>query len=141
MQTIFRGRFTHPSLSGMTVTDLAFLKRAHEAVGSSFDPRIHFALSCGAVSCPPLASQPMAGETLDEQLNDAVGRVLDSGMRGLNSDGVSAYFHWFSEDFRHVGGVAAFIGHYRPDSTTNLERSLDFNLNFNRTSWGASGSI
>ncbi len=34
------------------------------------DPRIHFALVCAAVSCPPLRSEAFEGYKLDAQLND-----------------------------------------------------------------------
>ena len=39
------------------------------------DPRIHFALNCGAVSCPPIAVYE--GESLDEQLDIATEGFLE----------------------------------------------------------------
>lgn len=32
------------------------------------EPRIHAALVCAAISCPPLRQEPYTGENLDEQL-------------------------------------------------------------------------
>ena len=34
------------------------------------EPRTHFALSCGAIGCPPLRSEAYTGEKLVDQLND-----------------------------------------------------------------------
>ena len=35
-----------------------------------FDPRIHFALNCASVSCPPLRSEPFVGDQLEKQFNE-----------------------------------------------------------------------
>jgi hypothetical protein len=50
------------------------------AVGpSAIDPRIHFALNCGARSCPPIrAYEP---ESLNEQLDAATWAYLETGTR------------------------------------------------------------
>ena len=77
----------------MTRADLEFLKQAHRRIDTPFDPRIHFALACGAVSCPTWGPKPYAGETLKTQLDDAVGRMLDSARQGASEGGVSALFH------------------------------------------------
>ena len=43
----------------------------HDIIRPKFkDPRIHFALVCGAMSCPPLRNEAYIGDKLDEQLND-----------------------------------------------------------------------
>jgi hypothetical protein len=46
---------------------------------SAVDPRIHFALNCGARSCPPI--QAYEPESLSEQLDDATRAYLDSETR------------------------------------------------------------
>lgn len=45
-----------------------------EAAPSRMDPRIHFALNCGAVSCPPIRSY--SASRLDEQLDLAAAAYL-----------------------------------------------------------------
>jgi len=66
------------------------------------DARIHFAVNCASISCPPLAAQPYRPETLDAQLNEAARAYLGSP-EGVRVDGdtfrVSSIFKWYGEDF------------------------------------------
>jgi hypothetical protein len=66
------------------------------------DPRIHFAINCASISCPPLANQPYRADTLDAQLGEAARRFLASP-EGLRSDGddflVSSLLNWYGDDF------------------------------------------
>jgi hypothetical protein len=83
------------------------------------EPRIHMALVCAAVGCPPLRREPYDGARLDEQLDDQTRRYLASPA-GLQLDpgrrrvAVSAIFKWFGEDFEAAGGVRAFLAHHAP---------------------------
>ena len=64
------------------------------------DPRIHFALNCGAVSCPPIAVYE--GESLDEQLDIATEGFLEGNTivdKEDNSISLSMLFKWYKEDF------------------------------------------
>jgi hypothetical protein len=66
------------------------------------DPRVHFAINCSAVSCPPLRPEPYLGHTLDQQLDDSTRSfVNDANSYRLegNTLYVSRIFKWFSEDF------------------------------------------
>jgi hypothetical protein len=78
----------------------------HSIIREQFnEPRIHVALVCAAVSCPPLRREPFVAEKLEEQLADQSRRFLESGagMRIDNEKGVislSAIFDWFGEDFK-----------------------------------------
>jgi hypothetical protein len=66
------------------------------------DPRVHFAINCSAVSCPPLKPEPYLADTLDRQLTDSTRSfVNDAGSYRLegNTLYVSRIFKWFSEDF------------------------------------------
>lgn len=66
------------------------------------EPRVHFAINCASVSCPPLAAQPYRPRTLDDQL-DAAARTYMASPEGLRVDGgtlrVSSIFKWFGDDF------------------------------------------
>jgi len=66
------------------------------------DPRVHFALNCASVSCPPLAAEPYRAATLDADLDAAARRHL-AGPLGLVVDSrtlrVSSIFKWYGEDF------------------------------------------
>jgi hypothetical protein len=77
------------------------------------DARVHFALNCAAVSCPPLPPHAFEQSTLSATLdrlaraavaNDAFVRV--EGRRVL----VSELFFWFEADFRRdAGSVIAWL--------------------------------
>ncbi|MBA3884156.1 MAG: DUF547 domain-containing protein [Acidobacteria bacterium] len=66
------------------------------------DARIHYAVNCASISCPPLAAVPYRASTLDAQLDEAGRRFLASPV-GLRVDGetlrVSSIFKWYGEDF------------------------------------------
>ena len=66
------------------------------------DPRVHFAINCSAVSCPPLRPEPYLGHTLDQQLDDST-RAFVNAANSYRLEGntlyVSRIFKWFSEDF------------------------------------------
>ena len=87
------------------------------------EPRIHFALVCASMSCPPLRSEAYTGAKLDAQL-DSQGRtfLLDDahGSRVDVKKGVvyaSRIFDWYKDDF---GGsdaaIGQYIAQYYPDS-------------------------
>ncbi|MEO5896935.1 MAG: DUF547 domain-containing protein [Vicinamibacterales bacterium] len=80
------------------------------------DARVHFAVNCASVSCPPLAADPYRAETLNASLDAAARRYLGSA-EGLRVDGntvsVSSIFKWYGEDF--VSQYASF-GPQRSDA-------------------------
>jgi hypothetical protein len=103
------------------------------------DARIHFAVNCASMSCPPLADRPYRAESLDTQLDGAARTYLASA-EGLRIDGdtlrVSRIFDWYGEDFvprfaplvsgerdeteRAILGV---IGRYGPPAAVRLADS------------------
>lgn len=78
----------------------------HDILRQEFtEPRIHAALVCAAISCPPLRQEPFTGDRLDEQLDDQTQRWLDSphGVvidRDQNQVAISSIFEWFGEDWQ-----------------------------------------
>lgn len=82
------------------------------------EPRIHFALNCGAKSCPPLFNRAFSGETLDADLTALAEDFLNNNSEGIrfSKSGKTAYvseiFKWFSEDF---GDLKTFINQYRDE--------------------------
>ncbi len=66
------------------------------------DARIHFAINCASVSCPPLLGEPYRPETLETQLDDAARRYLASpegAQRAGETLRVSSIFKWYGGDF------------------------------------------
>jgi hypothetical protein len=75
------------------------------------EPRIHMALVCAAMSCPPLRNEPYVGEKLDQQLDDQARRFLANPRKfAINRDQGKVYlspiFKWFGEDFVKTYGTA-----------------------------------
>ena len=78
---------------------------------SRFDPRLHAALNCGAVGCPPLQRRAFRAATLDRDLGRAWASFLASD-RAARLDGrrvvLSSVFDWFADDLegrRSLGDV------------------------------------
>ena len=66
------------------------------------DPRIHFALNCGAKSCPPIGVYSPDPEELDEQLALATESFLDDSVffdATTKTITLSMLFNWYKNDF------------------------------------------
>jgi hypothetical protein len=91
------------------------------------DPRVHFAINCASASCPPLRSEPYVGESLNEQLDDAVEKFINNPQRN-RMEGTTLYlskiFKWFPEDFGD--DVLDFILQYaKGDLRSDIELNRD----------------
>ncbi len=100
----------------MTLNDIE-----HQVLRVEFDePRIHSALVCAALSCPPLRNEPFTAEHLDDQTRRFLGH--DNRFR-IDRDGdkvyVSKILEWYGEDF---------VFSYEPDEgftgTNDAERAV-----------------
>jgi hypothetical protein len=59
----------------------------HDELRARFhEPRIHFALVCAALGCPPLRSEAYVGARIDEQLDEAFPATF-RGAQGYNNAG------------------------------------------------------
>ncbi|GAB4342772.1 MAG: DUF547 domain-containing protein [Candidatus Abyssubacteria bacterium] len=90
----------------------------HDTLRANFnEPRIHMALVCAAMGCPPLRREPYLGDALDEQLDDQTRRFLKDPekFRIDPVDGrvyLSSIFKWFGQDFvKTYGAHEKFKGH------------------------------
>ncbi|MDQ8193761.1 DUF547 domain-containing protein [Coraliomargarita sp. SDUM461004] len=101
------------------------------------DPRIHFAVNCASVSCPPLRAEPYRAKQLDQQLeaqtrlfaaSDHAARVNVSKQRTAYSE----LFKWYASDFA-VTNPALFLNRYRseplPIEHTVIWIDYDWSLN------------
>jgi hypothetical protein len=80
------------------------------------EPRVHFAVNCASVGCPPLAADPYRAGSLDTQLDEAARRYLASE-RGLKVEGhtlrVTRILEWYGEDF---------VPRFAPDAAGKVDR-------------------
>ena len=72
------------------------------AEGAYQDPRIHFAVNCASIGCPPLRTEAFTGEKLDQQLDEQAALFLMDESRN-RADGnkieLSSIFKWYRDDF------------------------------------------
>jgi type IV secretory pathway TrbF-like protein len=99
----------------------------HDILRKDFqEPRIHAALVCAAISCPPLRQEPYTGENLDEQLDDQVRKWLSSpnGLqidRTQNRVAISSIFDWFGKDWQTKYAIeGTFTGSAKERSALNF---------------------
>src|SRR5687767_9588255 len=84
----------------LTLNDLE-----HNIIRKQFlDPRIHFALNCGARSCPPLKAGVIAQDATEHELEEAALRFInDPGNVRFDESTLTLYlskiFDWFAVDF------------------------------------------
>ncbi|MHC4593033.1 MAG: DUF547 domain-containing protein [Planctomycetota bacterium] len=97
----------------MTLEDIE-----HSTLRKDFnEPRIHMALVCAAMGCPPLLNEPYEADGLDEQLSGRAQRFLKNAKkfridRRKNEVFLSPIFDWFGKDFvRTYGTDRQFKGH------------------------------
>jgi hypothetical protein len=106
------------------------------------DPRIHFALVCGAYSCPPIAFYD--GETLEMQLEAATRTFINQG--GVQVDEInskltfSKIFKWYRSDFDDQGGVVEFVLNYLDGDLADVVRSQQpWKLSYAPYNWSLNG--
>ncbi len=101
----------------------------HRILRPMGEPRIHGALVCASLSCPPLRREPYRAAGLPEQLDGNVRRWLGDPRKGARLDRttrtlhLSRVFDWFEEDFAPAGGVVAFVAQYLPPAEAAFLRA------------------
>lgn len=85
------------------------------------DPRIHFAVNCAAVSCPPLGASAFVAARVEEQLDAAARRTLGSPAYARVEDGrllLTKVLDWYGGDFTdksfrgHAATLPAYVARY-----------------------------
>lgn len=74
------------------------------------DPRVHFALNCGAASCPPIAAY--SRDSVDDELDLATRSHLDVTVSydvETDTATVPRVFLWYRGDFGGTSGVRRFL--------------------------------
>ena len=110
------------------------------------DPRIHFALVCGASSCPPIGIYQ--AQNLDHQLDLAAANFINNGGvtldRAEQTVALSRVFQWYSPDFggrwMAVGGKAPllkFIARYLAEAERDylLAHAKALRVSFQHYDW------
>jgi len=115
----------------------------HDILRPQFkDPRVHFAVNCASIGCPPLYPEPFTGSRLDQQLNAATKAFINDARYNRIEDNtlyVSKIFKWFREDFNH--DIIAFFEQYASGelNTQIRDRRANLKIEFLDYDWGLNG--
>ncbi len=94
------------------------------------EPRIHFALNCGAISCPPLYNIVYLPTIIDLQLNERTKLFIN------NSKFIKIYkkkiklskiFDWYKEDF---GSIINFLNQYSKIKISSAAKVIYLNYDW-----------
>lgn len=131
-------------LFGKSIT----LNSLEQEIRDYHEPRIHFALVCASIGCPPLRSEAYTANRLDEQLNDQAKRFMANRSKNRVDAAnqtiyLSPIFKWYSEDFqKKAGSVLQFIQPLWPkDERTELEATgaANFEIRYTDYDWSLNG--
>lgn len=85
------------------------------------DPRVHFAVNCASIGCPPLREEAFVAERLDAQMDEQALRFMRDRTRNRFDTAVgrlevSKIFDWYGDDFklghRGIASLPAFMARY-----------------------------
>jgi Protein of unknown function, DUF547 len=82
--------------------------------------RVHFAVNCASIGCPPLREEAFTADKLDKQLEEQAVRFLSDRSRNRYANGkleVSMIFKWFSVDWE--SNYKGFDGKTTPITSRN----------------------
>lgn len=114
------------------------------------DPRIHFAVNCASIGCPPLRAEAYTSERLDEQLDAATKATLSNSRYVTVKKGalhVTRLMDWYGDDFVNPEwegsgeNIPAFVKRYASDEVVALieekggkpkVKFLDYDWNLNK---------
>jgi hypothetical protein len=114
--------------------------RRRAAAPSQLDPRIHFALNCGARSCPPLRFYDDAG--LDAQLRLATRSYLEHEVRADRHGGaltLPRLMRIYRADFGDRRAQIAFAARHLPEVASMLSRIDTLEVGYAEYDWTIAG--
>lgn len=94
------------------------------------EPRIHFALVCAAMGCPPLRKGAFTADGLDAQLSEQTKAFLSQSKKNRNDGGtlhLSPLFDWYGKDF--PGGPSKWVEPWLGESNRIKFTEYDWSLN------------
>ncbi len=111
----------------------------HSILRKEFDePRIHFAVNCASISCPPLRSEAFLAEQIDQQLKEQTASFINDQEKNNITEKkatISKIFDWFKGDFTKDQKLFEFINQYsetKIDAKTKI-RFMDYNWGLNES--------
>ena len=110
------------------------LNQIEKSILYSFgDARIHFAINCASVGCPPLLDEPYSADKLEDQLRKAAYDFVNGGVHTVIDDSepeflvieTSLIMDWYAEDFENdkseeYSNVQTFFARYIDAEKTGI---------------------
>jgi hypothetical protein len=114
------------------------------------EPRIHFAINCASISCPPLAREVYRPGALEEQLERATREFINDEREVMidtprNRLVLSKIFDWYKSDFAEAipgaasedAGLIDYLKRYlTPERRRALERLSNPKIEYLDYDWG-----
>jgi hypothetical protein len=139
--SLFKGPWDQPVVrvfrQTMTLDDLE-----HGILRPKYrEPRVHFALVCAALGCPPLRPEAYVAIKLDAQLDDQgrkfVGdpakNFIDARKQVVH---LSPIFKWFAEDFAaKSGSMLKFVQPYFPRDAQAELAKVSYKIRYSDYDW------
>lgn len=102
------------------------------------DPRIHAAINCASLGCPPLSSKVFLASTLESQLDSQAKAWAAKATVSGATVTVNKIFDWYGDDFTKVYGAA-----YKdlPGLDGKAEAAVNFLTKYGRADLGAVTSV
>ena len=114
----------------------------HEIIRPTWgEPRIHFAVNCAALSCPPLAAEAYVPERLDDQLDRAVRGLVANpehfliDRSGTGSLTLNRVLDWYGDDFGGRDGLLDFFARFVPEEDAEFLRRPGIEVRFFEYDW------
>ncbi len=107
----------------------------------SKDSRLHLALSCAAIGCPPLSNNVFLPKTIDAQLNEqAIISINDTDFiridRAKKEVQLSQIFEWYALHFGSTKAhQIAYLNKYLKEPITNDYKVKYYTYNWNLNDW------
>ncbi len=118
----------------------------HEQIRPKFvEPRIHFAVVCAAVGCPPLRNEAYDAARLDEQLEDQTAYVHRHGTwfrydGEANTAHLTKLYQWYADDFQQTfDGPLRFAARYSPELQADLTGGVTPQVKWLPYDWSLNG--
>ncbi|RMB62961.1 DUF547 domain-containing protein [Dokdonia sinensis] len=99
------------------------------------EPRIHFAINCASISCPPLLREAYTAGKINEQLDKATTEFINCDKNTITEDKaeLSSIFKFYTKDF-YINGNESLIPYVNTYSDTKAR--LDAPVTFKEYDWG-----
>lgn len=125
--------------------DISFIKIGKKTISLNYlenkiirpvfkEPKIHFAVNCGAASCPKLSNNAFSEKNVDTLLQENTERFLKSSGIGIKQNGgeveLSKIFEWYADDFGGKDNLLEWI-----TTNSSLDLSKDSVKSFITYDW------